>query len=210
MLEIFFHRELDSTQTEAKRRLEDGLEPPFCIVADIQIAGMGSRENRWDSRPGNLFFSFVLRQDQLPSDLPLASASIYFGYIMKLTLEADGSTAWLKWPNDLYIKNQKIGGVITHAKGKNLICGIGLNLTVSENYAALDVKTDKKTLLNSYIANLKKFPEWKKIFRKFSVEFNNSIRLKTHAGGEELSLENASLECDGSLIINGKRVFSLR
>lgn len=210
MLEIFFHRELDSTQLEAKRRLGDGLEPPFCIVADIQTAGMGSRENRWDSHAGNLFFSFVLRQDQLPTDLPLASASIYFGYIMKLTLEADGSTAWLKWPNDLYIGDRKIGGVITHAKGKNLICGIGLNLTVSENYAALDIKTDKKTLIKSYITNLKKFPEWKKIFRKFSVEFNNSIRLKTHAGGEELSLENASLECDGSLIINGKRVFSLR
>jgi BirA family biotin operon repressor/biotin-[acetyl-CoA-carboxylase] ligase len=129
---------------------------------------------------------------------------------MKHVLEEAGSNAWLKWPNDLYLKDKKVGGVITHVSGRNLICGIGLNLVSVNEYVGLDIKADKKTLINAYITELKKFPEWKKIFRQFRIEFEQSKRLKTHAGGEEISLENASLECDGSLTINGKRVFSLR
>ncbi len=210
MLEILFHKSLDSTQLEAKRLLKSGKAAPFCVVAEIQTAGMGSRENRWDSHAGNLFFSFVLPQKMLPEDLSLSSASIYFGFVMKLTLQQLGSSAWLKWPNDLYIGEQKIGGVITHVSGGHLICGIGLNIFATEKYAGLDIKTDKKSLINSYITELKKFPEWKKIFRQFRIEFEQSKRLKTHADGEEISLHKASLECDGSLTINGKRVFSLR
>ena len=107
LLEIFFHKELDSTQAEAKRCLDTGRNAPFCIVAEYQTAGIGSRENRWESIEGNLFFSFVIRKETLPGDLPLSSASIYFGYIMKQTLERFGSSTWLKWPNDLLLNKRK-------------------------------------------------------------------------------------------------------
>lgn len=210
MLEILFHKTLDSTQLEVKRLVKGGKASPFCVVADIQTAGMGSRDNRWDSHPGNLFFSFVINKTLLPADLPLSSASIYFGFLMKELLKAEGSGVWLKWPNDLYLGERKIGGVITHVSGDELICGIGLNLVAAGEYTALEIKTDKKTLIIAYITVLKKFPEWKKIFRQFRIEFEQSKRLKTHANGEEISLRNASLECDGTLTINGKRVFSLR
>lgn len=210
MLEILFHNTLDSTQLEAKRLLKGGKASPFCVVADIQTAGVGSRANRWESHHGNLFFSFVIHRNMLPADLVLSSASIYFGFLMKNVLETAGSEVWLKWPNDLYVGGKKVGGIITHVSGENLICGIGVNLVGGGEYIGLDVKTDKKTLINAYITELKKFPEWKKIFRQFRIEFEQSKRLKTHIDGEEISLENASLECDGSLTINGKRVFSLR
>jgi BirA family biotin operon repressor/biotin-[acetyl-CoA-carboxylase] ligase len=210
LLEILFHNELDSTQEEVKRCLLAGRKPPFCVVASNQTAGTGSRENRWDSIEGNLFFSFVIEKSDLPEDIPLSSASIYFGYLMKQRLAAIGSAAWLKWPNDLYVKTKKIGGVITHVRGNHVVCGIGVNLVASGEYAALDIKVEKKTLLKSYLSDLNTFPTWKKIFRQYRVEFAKSKGLKTHADGEEVSLENALLECDGSLTINGKRVFSLR
>ena len=209
-MEILFHNSLDSTQLEAKRLLKAGKKPPFCVVSEIQTAGVGSRANRWDSHEGNLFFSFVIEQTMLPEDLVLSSASIYFGFLMKEVLKDAGSDVWLKWPNDLYLQEKKIGGIITHVSGQSLICGIGINLVFAGEYGSLDVKTDKKTLINAYITELKKFPEWKKIFRQFRIEFEQSKRLKTHVDGEEISLQNASLECDGSLTINGKRVFSLR
>lgn len=179
-------------------------------MADWQTSGMGSRDNRWDSVEGNLFFSFVLNREQLPGDLELASSSIYFGYVLKETLEKLGSKAWLKWPNDIYLGDKKIGGIITGVTGKKLICGIGLNLVASENHAALDIDLDKKKLIESFWGDLKMFPSWKKIFSKFRVEFEKSKQLNSHANGQKISLEKALLECDGSLTINGKRVYSLR
>lgn len=209
-LEIFFHKELDSTQLEAKRLLKSGYEPPFAVVADIQTSGVGSRNNRWESFYGNLFLSFVLRKDDLPEDLELSSTSIYFGYILKLALERLGSMVWLKWPNDIYLNEEKIGGVITTISGENIICGIGLNLTGSDIYASLDIKIDRKNIIKTYFTELEEFPSWKKIFSMFRVEFDKSKDLKTHVEGQSISLKNASLECDGSLIIEGKRVYSLR
>jgi BirA family biotin operon repressor/biotin-[acetyl-CoA-carboxylase] ligase len=209
-LEILYYNEVDSTQLEAKRLVAKGKAAPFCIVAEIQSAGMGSRENRWDSREGNLFFSFVHKKDQFPEDIPLSSLSIYFGYILKLTLQQHGSTAWLKWPNDIYIGEKKIGGLITHLSKNRIVCGIGLNLVRGKKYDGLDIEFDKKNLIKAYFSELEKFPTWKKIFRKFRVEFDKSKGLKSHADGQRISLQNASLQHDGSLLIDGKRVYSLR
>ena len=171
---------------------------------------MGSRNNRWESGEGNLFLSFTLGRAELPEDLPLSSASIYFGFLLKETLEEYGSGAWLKWPNDIYIGEEKVGGLITQVTGEFLICGIGLNLISSDFFASLDVKIERNDLIKTYFFKLKKSPEWKKIFSKFRIEFFKSKGAYAHVDGEKLSLENALLQDDGSLIINGKRVFSLR
>ncbi len=209
-MEIFSHKILDSTQLEAKRLLKNGTKPPFAVVADLQSGGLGSRDNRWESGEGNLFLSFAIMRSALPEDLPLSSASIYFGYLMKEVLEEMGSAVWLKWPNDLYLGDAKVGGLITHAVGDILVCGIGLNLVSHENFTPVDVKISREDLIKTYFFKLEKYPEWKKIFSKFRIEFFKSKGSKAHVEGEKLSLENALLQDDGSLIINGKRVFSLR
>jgi len=70
--------------------------------------------------------SFALEIKDLPKDLLLSSSSIYFS----IHNERDFKTAfspnvWLKWPNDLYLNNNKIGGTITKKIGETLICGHG-------------------------------------------------------------------------------------
>lgn len=210
-MEILYYKEIDSTQLEARRILKNNHQvTPFAVVADIQTFGIGSRNNNWDSIDGNLFMSFVLNKKNLPYDLEPVSTSIYFGYILKLALKQLGSTAWLKWPNDIYIKENKIGGIITNIVGENIICGIGLNLLKTEKYDSLDIKTDRETVIKTYFCILSEVPSWKRIFSMFRVEFDNSKDLKTHVDGQSVSLKNALLESDGSLIIEGKRVYSLR
>ncbi|MDQ1340702.1 MAG: BirA family transcriptional regulator [Campylobacterota bacterium] len=210
-MEIFYYKEIDSTQLEARRILKSNQQAtPFAVVADIQTFGIGSRSNNWDSVDGNLFMSFVLNKKNLPCDLELVSTSIYFGYILKLALKQLGSQAWLKWPNDIYIKENKIGGIMTNIVGENIICGIGLNLLKTEKYASLDIKIERETIVKTYFYILNEVPSWKRIFSMFRVEFDNSKDLKTHVDGQSVSLKNALLESDGSLIIEGKRVYSLR
>jgi BirA family transcriptional regulator, biotin operon repressor / biotin---[acetyl-CoA-carboxylase] ligase len=211
-MEIIRLNEVDSTQTFLKNHIiEFGYKEPLCIIADFQTAGIGSRGNSWIGKKGNLFFSFVLHKSLLPEDLPMQSASIYFTYILKIVLKNNGSNVWIKWPNDFYIKDSKIGGTITTLTKDLLYCGIGLNLQeVSQEYGILDIEIDQNIVLNEYFREIEKVISWKQIFSLFRVEFENSRNYETTIGNKKVSLKNAILNNDGSIHIENKKVFSLR
>jgi BirA family biotin operon repressor/biotin-[acetyl-CoA-carboxylase] ligase len=211
-LEILYFDELDSTQKYLVDKITSKeLSPPIAIIAKRQIAGIGSRDNSWEGGDGNLFFSFAINLDNLPLDLPINSASIYFSFIMKEVLEKYIDNIWLKWPNDLYHYNNKVGGIITKKIDDMLICGIGVNLKKNSNsYESLDINIEPISLLNSYLDKFQNPPSWKQVFSKYAIEFERTKKVSAHIYGEYKSLEDAVLVEDGSLIINNKRVYSLR
>lgn len=211
-MQIHWFDELESTQTYLKEELKQGrLKSPVAIVANRQTDGIGSRGNGWIGLEGNLFFSFAIARTELPSDLALESSSIYFSYLLKETLAEENSQVWLKWPNDFYLKEMKIGGTITFLRDNDLVCGIGLNLLKSpQSFAHLDIEIDKKELLNKFFKKIKKKSSWKQIFSKFEIEFTHSKKHSTHFENNKISLENADLNDDGSLNIDGQRIYSLR
>jgi len=211
-LEIRYFNTLPSTQKYLLEQLKEGnIKAPIAIMAFEQNAGLGSRNNSWSGGEGNFFASIALDLDTLPEDLSLGSASIYFSFIMKQTLEARGEDIWLKWPNDFYLNDEKIGGTITQKLNNTLICGIGINLKNSQNgYRALECDISAQNLLENYLDKFKKFPTWKQIFREYEIEFELSRKFSVHIENDKKSLSDATLCEDGSLIIEGKRVFSLR
>jgi len=148
---------------------------------------------------------------ELPKDLPIQSASIYFSFILKDILKTIGSEIWLKWPNDFYISDKKIGGTITTVSNDLIYCGIGLNLiNVNEEFGKLDISITSDNILKSYFNKLKLKDSWKQIFSEFKIEFQNSRKFQASVGDEKVSLENALLNDDGSIQVNNKKVFSLR
>ena len=204
--------EVDSTHKYLKEYIsKNEYTNPLCIVTDLQTQGIGSRGNSWIGKKGNLFFSFDLDINSLPKDLPLQSTSIYFTYILKNILKNLGSQVWIKWPNDFYIENKKIGGTIT-SMSKNLIfCGIGLNLLdVEKEYEKLDIKIDVDEVLKNYFFEIEKKISWKQIFSDFKIEFEKSKKFQTTIDNQKISLQSAILNDDGSIQINNKKVFSLR
>ncbi len=211
-MEILCFNTLSSTQTYLVEQLKEGnLKAPMAVMALEQNAGLGSRNNSWSGGEGNFFASIALDLDTLPEDLPLGSASIYFSYLMKQTLEALGENIWLKWPNDFYLNDDKVGGTITKKVKNTLVCGIGINLKKSQNgYRALQCDISAQELLKNYLLALEKFPKWKQIFREYEIEFELSRKFSVHIENDKKSLSDATLCEDGSLIIEGKRVFSLR
>jgi len=211
-LEIIYFDKLESTQKYLIENISSKkLSPPIAIIANRQTNGVGSRDNSWEGGDGNLFFSFAVKLDNLPPDLPLSSASIYFSYIMKEILKDYTDDIWLKWPNDLYSFKYKIGGTITKKIDNILVCGMGINLKKNSNsYKSLNINIQADFLLQRYLQELKKYPNWKQVFSKYAIEFDKSKRVSAYILGEYKSLEDAILSKDGSLIINNKRVYSLR
>lgn len=211
-MEIIYLEEVESTHTYLKEMIkEKGFTNPLCVFSDYQTNGMGSRGNSWQGIRGNLFFSFVLAKDFLPKDLEIQSASIYFSFILKMILEEQGSKLWLKWPNDFYIDDRKIGGTITNATKELVYCGIGLNLIdVEKEFGKLDINIDMKATLERYFEKLKIEQSWKQIFSQYKIEFQRSKKFKATLKNEKVSLAKARLNSDGSIEIDNTRIFSLR
>ena len=211
-MEIYSFDKLPSTQKYLAEKIREGkLSAPLAVIAEEQSDGIGSRENRWSGGKGNFFASIAVSIEALPSDLPLSSASIYFSFIMKEVLKELGDEVWLKWPNDFYQGKEKVGGTITQKIKNTLVCGIGINLKNSQNgFKALHSDTSPQQVLEFYLKALEKFPKWKQIFMEYQIEFELSRRFSVHIENYQKSLQSAVLCGDGSLIIEGKRVYSLR
>lgn len=211
-MKIIKLNEVNSTHTYLKEYIkEHSYIEPLCIMTDNQSDGIGSRGNNWTGVKGNLFFSFVLLKDDLPKDLPTQSFSIYFSFLLKEVLKENASKIWLKWPNDFYIDDKKIGGTITTLSNNFVYCGIGLNLIhVDENFGNLDIKIDSEKILQEYFSKLNESNSWKQIFNSFKIEFENSRRFQSTIENQKVSLANAVLNEDGSIDVNKKKVFSLR
>lgn len=211
-MEIFYYDELKSTQIYLKEQIQStSLSAPVLIYTHNQTDGIGSRGNNWLGQDGNLFFSFALSRKSLPDDLALQSSSIFFGFILKEVLRDYGSSLWVKWPNDFYIDDKKIGGTITSLVANTLICGIGLNITKSQfEFGSLDIKINTADVLRSFIKKLESVKTWKEVFIKYQIEFELSKKKYSHIDGQKISLDDAVLNEDGSITINGEKVYSLR
>lgn len=190
---------------------KDEIKQNTAIYALEQTSGVGSRDNAWISSRGNLHLSFCVREEDLPSDLPLASVSIYFAYLLKDLLAQKGSQIWLKWSNDLYLNDKKVGGVMSHKIGEFVVCGMGLNLKFApQNATFCDVEIEIKELVEEFIKVLEKKFLWKQIFSKYVLEFKKSKKFSVHYEGRLYALKDALLYEDGSILLANKRVYSLR
>ncbi|HBY02831.1 MAG TPA: biotin--[acetyl-CoA-carboxylase] ligase [Rikenellaceae bacterium] len=131
-MDIIWFNTIDSTNKEALRQLETA-EDFTVIAAEYQTAGRGQKGTSWESAPGkNLTFSLILKPDSLRAENQFVISQIVtlgiVSYLKKLSIEAK-----IKWPNDIYVGDKKICGILMEnmIEGANLsasIVGIGLNI----------------------------------------------------------------------------------
>ena len=132
---VEFLAEVDSTNSEAERRLAVGQEAPFAVFARTQKAGRGRLGRKWHSAPsGNLYLSLAFRPF-IPPDR-LKPFTLWMGLALCAHVEKSlGLKLGLKWPNDLQSPDgRKVAGMLTEARldadsVRELVFGVGLNLT---------------------------------------------------------------------------------
>lgn len=122
-----------STNDEAMRRLTEGDDAPFILMARRQSAGRGRLGRRWHSDDdGNLMLSFAARPDRPPAFMQ--RFTVWIGLRLAACLsEYSGLPVKAKWPNDLLIHGKKLAGILTEARldadrMRELILGLGLNI----------------------------------------------------------------------------------
>ncbi|WP_187878115.1 biotin--[acetyl-CoA-carboxylase] ligase [Helicobacter pylori] len=196
---------LPSTQTYLLEKLKnDALKAPVLIVAKNQSAGIGSRGNIWEGTKSALTFSLALNASDLPKDLPMQANALYLGFLFKEVLKELGSQTWLKWPNDLYLGGQKIGGVLVNVYKGMRVCGIGVN-RVSTKWACLDIGISDDWIIEGFLKKIEENLFWGEVLSKYALEFHKNHSFSFHNDwGELVSLKDAELLEDGRVCIKGK------
>jgi len=203
-MRFIYFETLNSTQLYLTEMIKHKrLTPPVCVWTQLQTEGIGSRGRRWIGKKGNLFFSFAYEIKHF--DAPPQSLSIYFGWIFKATLNETGSKAVMKWPNDIYLldnKPKKIGGVITNILGDKVVCGIGLNtkFAPSEEFGSLDIDIKNDKILKTFFDNIKLY-KWNRVLDEYKEEFEKT---------KEIFDIEGSLVDDGGIEKNKQRIYSKR
>ena len=134
--EIQVFKSIDSTSTQAKRALNEGLNREAIFASEHQTAGRGRRGKSFYSpdRSG-LYFSCVLYpRVSLSDSAALTSAAAVA--VCKSLEKHTNTTPMIKWVNDIFIENKKVCGILTEAvtdfesgSVQAVIVGIGINLT---------------------------------------------------------------------------------
>lgn len=133
--DVFFFPTTDSTNEQAREHFLCGAAArPALFIAKEQTRGKGTRGRSFDSGEGGLYFSLLIpiEEGQISASevTPLAAAAVSYAVKKLIGKSADG--LFIKWVNDLFIKDRKICGILcerVNEKGKSaFIVGIGINL----------------------------------------------------------------------------------
>ena len=125
---------IDSTNQYLLDRLPE-LKSGDACVAEYQQAGRGRRGRKWFSPFGaNLYLSMYWRLDQGPA--AAIGLSLVIGIVMAEVLHDLGADqVRVKWPNDLYLNDRKLAGILVELTGKTgdaaqIVIGAGLNMVM--------------------------------------------------------------------------------
>jgi BirA family biotin operon repressor/biotin-[acetyl-CoA-carboxylase] ligase len=133
--EFLFYPALASTNTELKSLLsKKELAENTLVLTAHQTAGRGQIGNSWESEANkNLTFSILLRPNFLAPHLQFYISKIVSLALVDTIKQMANVQATIKWPNDIYIKDEKVAGILIENSilGNQLdycIVGIGLNV----------------------------------------------------------------------------------
>jgi BirA family biotin operon repressor/biotin-[acetyl-CoA-carboxylase] ligase len=121
-----------STMDEAHRLASDGASAGTLVIANEQTAGRGRGGNRWSSRIGQGLWVTLIERPESASGLDVLS--LRAGLSLAPALEPFSADAVrVKWPNDLYVEERKLGGILIEARWREqrpdwVAIGVGVNI----------------------------------------------------------------------------------
>jgi BirA family transcriptional regulator, biotin operon repressor / biotin---[acetyl-CoA-carboxylase] ligase len=144
------HDRLESTNTRARELAADGAPHGTVVTADEQTAGRGRQGRSWVAPPGKaLLYSAIVRPlDEHHIMLPLAAPLAVCAAAEELR---PGAECKVKWPNDIWLEERKLAGVLIEARPQDgwAVIGIGLNLSISPHEFPPDLRATAVSLFGS-------------------------------------------------------------
>lgn len=197
--EIYSFDKIESTNLKAKKLIKTGeARGNFLVISRIQSGGIGRNRNLWFSPDGGIWMTVCLYGLVVSSNFTIFTGICIHKAIIELFPEIK-SNLKIKWPNDIFLNNKKLCGILSSnlQAEKYHLLGIGLNSNVCEIplelkdiaislRKELDHNIDNKVLVtkifNNFASNLPDFIEGKldmKYYNEHSLLKGRTIELDT-------------------------------
>jgi BirA family biotin operon repressor/biotin-[acetyl-CoA-carboxylase] ligase len=164
--------EINSTNAFMKQLVQNSENEieGFVVATKSQTKGRGQQGNTWESEAGkNLTFSIYLKPNILVQNQFLLSKVISLG-ITDFLMDLNIGNVQIKWPNDIYIGNKKVAGILIENALKSnkiysAVIGVGLNVNqlnfISENnptsiFNEIGAEQDLNKMLNQLLFFIEK------------------------------------------------------
>ncbi|WP_218355423.1 bifunctional biotin--[acetyl-CoA-carboxylase] ligase/biotin operon repressor BirA [Alteromonas lipotrueiana] len=149
---------LESTNSELKKRIANSREELAngdTVLAEIQTAGRGRHGRQWLAPVGGSL-TFSMYRSFPDGYQSMAGLSLLVGVAICDALQSMGiDDAQVKWPNDIYLGNKKLAGILIEVEGQigataHCVIGVGLNVFVpADEYDVGQPHTDLSSVLGS-------------------------------------------------------------
>lgn len=210
-----YFNHLPSTNSFLMKDYCGGYQEGFLVIAGSQSSGRGREDRVWFSKEkGSLLFSIVLTPKKHPDHIPQLTQTIALAISRVIEKECSLNSE-IKWPNDIFVNNKKICGILCEGKNiKNrlvIVAGVGLNVNILKD----ELPDNLKDIATSIQSETKK--EWnlehllKKILYEIEQEYLKWTEGRFLEITEEISyrfyLKNKTIEVqtqDG--LIKGKGI----
>ena len=141
---------IDSTQDTAWAHADTASAEGLVILAEEQEAGRGRMGRQWVCPAGKgLLLSVVLRPKLVTSKRSVLTVMAAVA-VARAIHEAYHLPALIRWPNDIFIRGRKVGGILVEARalavGPTFVVGIGLNTSLREDEFPHDLRRTASSL----------------------------------------------------------------
>jgi BirA family biotin operon repressor/biotin-[acetyl-CoA-carboxylase] ligase len=155
--------EVDSTSDHAAELVRGGSQAlPLCVWAKRQSRGRGRGRHSWWSDSGGLTFTVAIDPEahglarESEPKLALATAVAVIEALIRLGF--DSPTLGIRWPNDVLVEGQKLGGILLEsvatAHGRRILVGIGINVTTERAAMPAEIRSHATSLTASWRCRL--------------------------------------------------------
>jgi BirA family biotin operon repressor/biotin-[acetyl-CoA-carboxylase] ligase len=115
-----------STNDDVAALAREGAPEGLWLRAERQTGGKGRQGRAWQSPPGNLHASTLVRLQ--PDDPPAPTLALVAAVALHETVKRHTPAARIKWPNDLLVGGAKLAGILLERQGDAVVVGFGVNL----------------------------------------------------------------------------------
>ena len=219
---IFYFEAVLSTMDIAMQLGIKGYPCGTVVLAETQTKGRGRLSRQWYSpKYKGIYLSLILRPKIPPNHTPILTLMAAIS-IVEAIKETAGLDAKIKWPNDILLHNEKLGGILTELNAEMdmirfVIVGIGLNVNNDRKALlanATSLKEQKKEdidrvsllkeMLRKIEANYAVFQEKGSLtivekWRQFSITLGKRVKIICQKG--HLEGEAVDIDTDGGLLL---------
>lgn len=166
------------------------------VLGRAQTAGRGQRGNSWEAAPGeNITMSMLLRPAHIaPAGQFVISQAVSVGIVNVLKRYLPNSTVSVKWPNDIYVDDRKICGILIEntLSGGSIdysIVGMGINVNQREflsdapNPVSIYQLTDREHDIDVLVREVAE--EILALFAEVDADHSNQTEGSTHLSLQE-------------------------